>query len=109
MSATPKRTMALCLGLFSLLGSACDSAVEPVISVAELGKYTHIHDIAAAPTNTALVLLATHDGIASVSPDGLVRRISKDDFDFMSFSSHPATRTFCLRAVIPRTMATWVS
>ena len=90
MSVMPNQTPVLCLALFSVLGSACDSAVEPLVSVAELGKQTHIHGIAVAPSNTSPVLLATHDGILSASSDGLVRRVSRDDFDFMSFGSHPA-------------------
>ncbi len=90
MGSIPEQTLALCLASISVLGSACDLAVESVVSVTDLGKYTHVHGIAVDPTNASRILLATHDGISKASPDGLVRRFSRDDLDFMSLTSHPA-------------------
>jgi photosystem II stability/assembly factor-like uncharacterized protein len=92
MAAIRDRTLALCLALTSVLGSACDPTAESAKTVAGLGKYTHIHGIAVAPTNTSPVLLATHDGISSASPDGLISRVSQDGFDFAGFDAHPADR-----------------
>lgn len=90
MGSIPQRMLALGLASVSVLGGACDSAVEPVISVAKLGEYTHIHGIAVDPANASRILLATHDGILGASPDGVVRRISRDGIDFMGFTSDSA-------------------
>ena len=90
MAAIRERTLAPCLALISVLGSACDPTAESAYTVADLGKHTHIHGIAVAPTTTSPVLLATHNGISSASPSGVVRRVSQDNFNFMSLSVHPA-------------------
>ena len=89
MAAIRDGMPALCLALISVIGSACDPTAEPAITVADLGKHTHIHGIAVASANTSPLLLATHDGISSATPDGLVTRVSQDIFDLMSFSAHP--------------------
>lgn len=83
------QTLALCLALISVLGSACDPTAESAKTGADPGKRAHIHGIAVAPTNTSPVLLATHDGISSASPDGLFSRVSQDGFDFAAFDAHP--------------------
>jgi photosystem II stability/assembly factor-like uncharacterized protein len=62
---------------------------EAITSVAKLGTSTHFHGIAVDPQDSSRILLATHNGLYSITPDGKARRISLTEDDFMGFSSNP--------------------
>jgi photosystem II stability/assembly factor-like uncharacterized protein len=60
------------------------------MSVQELARHTHFHGLAVDPADGSRLLLATHHGLFSVTPDGSVRQVSAETEDFMGFSPHPA-------------------
>jgi photosystem II stability/assembly factor-like uncharacterized protein len=60
------------------------------MSVRELAQHTHFHGLAVDPADGSRLLLANHNGLFSVAPDGSVRQVSSGTEDFMGFSPHPS-------------------
>ncbi len=62
---------------------------EDRVPLAELRASTHIHGIAVDPKDTQRIYLATHHGFFVVTPDGIARRVSQNQNDYMGFTPHP--------------------
>lgn len=71
-----------------LMAGAAVLAVFPVSAQESipLSEVVHIHGVAFDSGNPDGLLLATHHGVFSASPDGTARRISQTADDFMGFS-----------------------
>ncbi len=82
-----------------LLGCLAISFVLPLLAIAalpgdrvrlaELRASTHVHGIAVDPKDTQRIYLATHHGFFVVTPDGIARRVSQNQNDYMGFTPHP--------------------
>ena len=81
--------------LLSVLAMACGlvgitlEAQAETMSLQQLRQATHIHGIGVDPGDPAKVLLATHHGFFTVTPDGQATRRSTDRNDYMGFTPHP--------------------
>ena len=87
-----RRSGAVLAAIVGVLLSAAphgESCAEAITTVAKLGTSTHFHGIAVDRQDPARILLATHQGIYAVTPDGRARRISLTEDDFMGFSGNP--------------------
>jgi len=62
---------------------------EEALELRRLLRGTHIHGLAVDAQNPSRLLLATHNGLYAVTPDGGARQVSKTRDDFMGFSPHP--------------------
>lgn len=73
--------------VITLLSAHSFSAEET--TAAALATKTHFHGVAVNSKDPSRVYLATHHGFYVVTPDGVARRASKVQNDFMGFTPHP--------------------
>lgn len=91
---TRKRTLVFLLFGVAVLAAAAFlvsrsfSADETTVSA--LAEDTHFHGIAVDPRDANRLYLATHHGVFTVGPEGMARRVSESEDDFMGFTPHPA-------------------
>ena len=76
------------IGLIAL-AFAIFPAVAETVSLDDLRRGTHVHGLAVDRLDPSRLLVATHHGFFSVTPDGSATRVGTSRNDFMGFTPHP--------------------
>lgn len=76
------------IGLIALAFAISPTFAE-TMSLDDLRRGTHVHGLAVDRLDPSRLLVATHHGFFSVTPDGTATRIGANHNDFMGFTPHP--------------------
>lgn len=76
-------------GLVMAIAGASFASFAAQAEPVPLDRIEHIHGIAVDPDQPSGLRLATHRGVFAAAPDGMARKISQLDADFMSLAVDP--------------------
>lgn len=71
------------------LGASLRTEATEAMRLSDLREHTHVHGLAVDRNDPSRLLVATHHGLFSASPEGEALRISIVQ-DFMGFNPHPS-------------------